>query len=94
MHQLNRGNADWANAGLLPRAASTAARLGPARCFALRASQIRPRHPRQNNTTGKSAKPVQSFAQKYSTFAVGQITDLNPRVSPDERGVAHVTNAR
>ncbi|MGB8400527.1 hypothetical protein [Bradyrhizobium sp.] len=49
---------------------------------------------RQNNTTGKSAKPVQTSAQKYSAFGVGQITDLNPRVSPDERGVAHVTNAR
>ena len=49
---------------------------------------------RQNNPTGKSAKPVQCSQQKYSAFAVGQITDLNPRVSPDERGVAHVTNAR
>ena len=37
--------------------------------------------------------PVQSFVQKYSAFAVGQITDLNSPVSPDERGVAHVTNA-
>jgi len=26
MHQLNRGNADWANAGLLPRAARRFAR--------------------------------------------------------------------
>jgi len=65
-----------------------------ARCFASRASQICLRHLRQNNPTGKSAKPVQTSAQKYSAFAVGQITDLNPRVSPDERGVAHVTNAR
>jgi len=39
-------------------------------------------------------KQVQPLAQKYSAFAVGQITDLNLRVSPDERGVAHVTNAR
>jgi hypothetical protein len=29
---------------------------------------------------GKS--PVQSLAQKYFAFAVGQITGLNPRVSP------------
>jgi hypothetical protein len=49
---------------------------------------------RQNNATGKSEKPVQCPREKYSAFAVGQITDLNPRVSPDERGVAHVTNAR
>jgi hypothetical protein len=39
-------------------------------------------------------QPVQTFTQKYSAFAVGQITDLSLRVSPDERGVAHVTNAR
>ena len=39
-------------------------------------------------------KPVQTVAQKYSAFAVGQITDLTPRVSPVTRGVAHVTNAR
>jgi hypothetical protein len=49
---------------------------------------------RQNNATGKSEKPVQCSREKYSAFAVGQISDLNPRVSPDERGVAHVTNAR
>jgi hypothetical protein len=63
-------------------------------CVASRASQISLRHMRQNNTTGKSAKPVQPSARKYFAFGVGQITGLNPRVSPDERGVAHVTNAR
>ena len=63
------------------------ARLCPTRCFALRASQIWPRHMRQNNTTGKSAKPVQCSQQKYSAFAVGQISGLTLRVSPDERGV-------
>ena len=30
--------------------------------------------------------PVQSHTRKYSTFAVGQISDLNPPVSPDKRG--------
>jgi hypothetical protein len=39
-------------------------------------------------------KPVQCSQQKYSAFVVGQISGLTPRVSPDERGVAHVTNAR
>jgi hypothetical protein len=63
-------------------------------CVASRASQISLRRMRQNNATGKSVKPVQTSAQKYFAFAVGQITDLTPRVSPDERGVAHVTNAR
>jgi hypothetical protein len=65
-----------------------------ARCVASRASQISRHRLRQNNTTGKSAKPVQTSLQKYFAFGVGQITGLNPRVSPDERGVAHVTNAR
>jgi hypothetical protein len=32
-------------------------------------------------------KSVHPFTQKYSAFTVGQITDLTPRVSPDERGV-------
>ena len=32
-------------------------------------------------------KPVQCSLRKYSAFAVGQINDLTPRVSPDERGV-------
>jgi hypothetical protein len=42
---------------------------------------------RQNNTTGKSAKPVQCVHHKYSAFVVGQINGLTPPVSPDERGV-------
>jgi hypothetical protein len=42
---------------------------------------------RQNNTTGKSPKPVESPLQKYSAFVVGQISGLTPPVSPDERGV-------
>jgi hypothetical protein len=65
-----------------------------ARCVASRASKIWRRRLRQNNTTGKSAKPVQPSAQKYFASVVGQISGVNPRVSPDERGVAHVTNAR
>jgi len=36
-------------------------------------------------------KSVHPFAQKYSASVVGQISDLNRRVSPDKRGVAHVT---
>jgi hypothetical protein len=31
------------------------------------------------------------FAQKYSASVVGQISDPNPPVPPDKRGVAHVT---
>jgi hypothetical protein len=66
---------------------------GP-RCVASRASQISLCRLRQINTTGKSAKPVQPSAQKYFASAVGQIRGVTPRVSPDERGVAHVTSAR
>ena len=40
------------------------------------------------------SKPVQTSRQKYFAFVVGQINGLTPPVSPDERGVAHVTNAR
>ena len=44
---------------------------------------------RHNNPTGKSGrKSVQPFAEKHSASVVGQISDLTPRVSPDERGVA------
>jgi hypothetical protein len=57
-------------------------------CFAWLAMTMWLPRMRQNNPTGKSAKPVQPSAQKYSAFAVGQITGLTPRVSPDERGVA------
>ena len=39
-------------------------------------------------------KSVQPFAQKYSAHAVGQISDLTPRVSPNEGRLAIVTNAR
>jgi hypothetical protein len=39
-------------------------------------------------------KPVQTSCQKYSAFVVGQISGFSLPVSPDERGVAHVTNAR
>jgi hypothetical protein len=31
-------------------------------------------------------KPVQPSREKYSAFAVGQISDLIPPVSPDKRG--------
>ena len=53
---------------------------------------------RQNNPTGKSMlifrNRVKCRNQKYSAFAVGQISATSLPVSPDERGVAHVTNAR
>src|ERR1700675_824820 len=48
----------------------------------------------KNCPTGKSKKPVQPSTQKYSAFAVGQISGLSPRVSPTEGRVAIVTNAR
>ena len=38
--------------------------------------------------------PVQPSFKKYSAMLVGQISGLSLRVSPDERGVAHVINAR
>jgi hypothetical protein len=44
----------------------------------------------QNCPTGKSLRifrnRVKPKNQKYSTFAVGQISGLNPPVSPDKRG--------
>ena len=53
---------------------------------------------RQINPTGKALlifrNNVKPGNQKYSAFAVGQISGMNMPVSPDERGVAHVTNAR
>ena len=39
-------------------------------------------------------KSVHPFAQKYSARAVGQISDLTPRVSPNEGRLAIVTNVR
>jgi hypothetical protein len=49
----------------------------------------------QINPTGKSPQnPVQPFAQKYSAFAVGQITDLTSPVSPDERGGSRSSRTR
>ena len=39
-------------------------------------------------------KSVQRFTQKYSARAVGQISDLTPRVSPNEGRLAIVTNVR
>src|ERR1700760_1846902 len=36
--------------------------------------------------------PVHPLTQKFSASFVGQISELNPRVSPDQRGRAHVTN--
>jgi hypothetical protein len=38
-------------------------------------------------------KSVHPLAQKYFAFAVGQITDLTPRVSPTEGRIAIVTDA-
>ena len=40
-------------------------------------------------TTGKSLKPVQSFAQKYSAFVLTQIIGITPPVSRQMRGVGH-----
>ena len=37
-------------------------------------------------------KSVHPLAKKYSASVVGQISDSNPPVPPDKRGVAHVTN--
>src|SRR6476661_3840087 len=39
-------------------------------------------------------KSVHPFAQKYFARAVGQISDLTPRVSPNEGRLAIVTNVR
>ena len=39
-------------------------------------------------------KSVNPLLRKYSAFVVGQISAKNFPVSPDKRGVAHVTNAR
>jgi hypothetical protein len=64
------------------------------KCVASRANQISLRQVRQNNTTGKSEKPVQCSQQKYSACPVGQLSGVSSPVSPDKRGVAHVTNAR
>jgi hypothetical protein len=53
---------------------------------------------RQNNPTGKSLlifrNAVKPRNQKYSASPAGQINATSLPVSPDERGVAHVTNAR
>jgi hypothetical protein len=53
---------------------------------------------RQINPTGKSLlisrNHVKPGNKKYSAFAVGQNSATSLPVSPDERGVAHVTNAR
>jgi hypothetical protein len=69
-----------------------------ARCVASRANQIRLRSLRQINPTGKSLlifrNQVKPGNQKYSASPAGQISGMNMPVSPDERGVAHVTNAR
>ena len=51
-----------------------------------------------NQHDGKSLlifrNSVKSSAQKYSSFASAQISRITPRVSPDERALANVTNAR
>ena len=39
-------------------------------------------------------KPVQPCCEKYSAFAVAQISDLNPAVSPDERGGSRSSRTR
>ena len=41
---------------------------------------------RQNHLSGKSAKPVESLAQKYSAFVLTQITGITPPVSRQMRG--------
>jgi hypothetical protein len=64
------------------------------RCVPPPPNQISLHHPRQNNPRANHPNPVYPLTQKYSASVVGQINDLDSRVSPDERGVAHVTNAR
>ena len=63
-------------------------------CFVSRASEIS--RPGRDKTTRRAnhPKPVQTFAQKYFAFAVGQITDLTSRVSPDERGGSRSSRTR
>ena len=80
--------------GVTDCGARRVARPCPARCFALRTSQIWPRHMRRNNTTGKSAKNCPTSAQKYSAFRRRANRWVTARVSPDERADSHVTNAR
>jgi hypothetical protein len=84
---LARARLTYSPSGVTGCGPQRVARICPARCFALCTSQIWPRQMRQSNTTGKSARTVQCSLQKYSAFAVGQISGLTPRVSPDERGV-------
>jgi hypothetical protein len=51
--------------------------------------------PATNQPDGQiTQKSVHPFAQKYSARAVGQISDLTPRVSPNEGRLAIVTNVR
>src|SRR6476469_1833876 len=57
----------------------TTARVGGRVARGLRAKSNFPNH-------FKLICPVQSSPKKYSAFAVGQISDLNPPVSPDKRG--------
>jgi hypothetical protein len=59
-------------------------------------AQVKSRRVTCGKTTRRAnqLKPVQTSCQKYFAFVVGQISGLTPPVSPDERGVAHVTNAR
>src|SRR3954469_9693178 len=48
---------------------------------------------RQNNTTGKSPKPVQTSCQKYFAFVVGQISGLTPPSHP-MRGALRTSRTR
>jgi hypothetical protein len=67
------------------------------RFCALLAASLRPQVKSGHNGCDKATrranhqKSVHPFAQKYSASVVGQISDLNPAVPPDKRGVAHVT---
>jgi hypothetical protein len=55
-------------------------------------------HPRDFRHTTKSLlifrNIVNPSPQKYSAFVSTQITGITPPVSPDERALANVTNAR
>src|SRR5436190_4809736 len=62
-------------------------------CVAPSAIEISDRRVRQSNATGKSLLIFRNCVkqrikknQKYSASVVGQISDLNPPVSPDKRG--------
>ena len=73
----------------------TLTQIRPTRTPSLRSMPMWKVQARQIDPTGKSllifGSRVKPRNQKYFAFVVRQITGLNPSVSPDKRGVAHVT---